>query len=71
MELGDCFDVEKSVGLYVSDHPLAGIDHILDQAADYSIAELMESEELRDGYHVTVAGLITESMGAARTGMSK
>ncbi len=49
----------EMLGLYVSDHPLAGIDHILEQAADTSIVGLMENEEMRDGYHVTVAGLVT------------
>lgn len=49
----------EMLGLYVSDHPLAGIDHILEQAADSSVAALMEKEDLRDGHHVTVAGLIT------------
>lgn len=49
----------EMLGLYVSDHPLAGIDHILEQEADSSVATLMENEDLRDGQQVTVAGLIT------------
>src|SRR5690625_4777594 len=39
----------EMLGLYVSDHPLAGIDHILEQEADSSVAALMDNEELRDG----------------------
>src|SRR5699024_2059394 len=34
-------------------------DHILEQAADSAVAAMMENEELRDGHHATVAGLIT------------
>lgn len=49
----------EMLGLYVSDHPLAGIDHVLEQAADCSIAALNEDEDRRDGSKVSVAGLIT------------
>ncbi|HLS01974.1 MAG TPA: DNA polymerase III subunit alpha, partial [Beutenbergiaceae bacterium] len=33
----------EMLGLYVSDHPLAGIDHILEQEADSSVAALMDN----------------------------
>ncbi|MPV49504.1 MULTISPECIES: DNA polymerase III subunit alpha [unclassified Pseudactinotalea] len=49
----------EMLGLYVSDHPLAGIDHVLEQAADCSIATLNEDESRPDGSQVSVAGLIT------------
>ena len=49
----------EMLGLYVSDHPLNGIEHILSQHADGSVAELAESDHVKDGDTVTVAGLIT------------
>jgi len=47
------------LGLYVSDHPLNGVEHILSAASDASIAELLASEDKPDGANVTIAGLIT------------
>jgi DNA polymerase-3 subunit alpha len=49
----------EMLGLYVSDHPLFGIEHILQSHADTSIASLMAEEGKPDGTMVTVAGLIT------------
>ncbi|GAB2992513.1 DNA polymerase III subunit alpha [Actinotalea caeni] len=49
----------EMLGLYVSDHPLAGLEHVLEQAADVSIATLNEDTERPDGSTVTIAGLIT------------
>src|SRR5699024_10949801 len=49
----------EMLGLYVSDHPLAGIDHVLEQAVDTSIAALNEDEARPDGSTVSVAGLVT------------
>ncbi len=49
----------EMLGLYVSDHPLFGIEHVLSQHADTSIASLMGDEPRPDGTPVTVAGLIT------------
>jgi DNA polymerase-3 subunit alpha len=49
----------EMLGLYVSDHPLFGIEHILATHADTSIASLMGEEGKPDGTTVTVAGLIT------------
>jgi DNA polymerase-3 subunit alpha len=49
----------EMLGLYVSDHPLAGIEHVLEQAADVSIATLNEDADRPDGSTVTIAGLIT------------
>ena len=47
------------LGLYVSDHPLFGVEHVLASATDCSIAEVMADEERPDGSVVTVGGLIT------------
>jgi len=49
----------EMLGLYVSDHPLFGIEHILSQHADTSIAALTGDESKPDGANVTIAGLIT------------
>ncbi|AKT51646.1 DNA polymerase III subunit alpha [Arsenicicoccus sp. oral taxon 190] len=49
----------EMLGLYVSDHPLFGIEHVLHQAADTSIASLNAEEGKPDGTTVTIAGLIT------------
>ncbi|MDO5629959.1 MAG: DNA polymerase III subunit alpha, partial [Mobilicoccus sp.] len=52
----------EMLGLYVSDHPLFGIEHILSQHSDTSIASVSASVEeggRADGATVTVAGLIT------------
>jgi DNA polymerase-3 subunit alpha len=47
------------LGLYVSDHPLAGLEMALAKHASTSIADLMASEHTQDGDTVTIAGLIT------------
>jgi DNA polymerase-3 subunit alpha len=49
----------EMLGLYVSDHPLSGLEHVLARAADTSIAALMADEGRADGSMVTVAGLLT------------
>ncbi|MGZ4776346.1 MAG: DNA polymerase III subunit alpha, partial [Oryzihumus sp.] len=49
----------EMLGLYVSDHPLFGIEHVLSQHADTSIATLNGEEGKPDGTTVTIAGLIT------------
>jgi DNA polymerase-3 subunit alpha len=48
----------EMLGLYVSDHPLFGLEHLLATAADCSIARLTGDDERADGQVVTVAGLI-------------
>ncbi len=50
------------LGLYVSDHPLNGVEQVLRCATDCSIAAL-RSDEVADGRVVTIGGLIT---GVAR-----
>ncbi|SOC51850.1 DNA polymerase III subunit alpha [Ornithinimicrobium cerasi] len=49
----------EMLGLYVSDHPLNGIEHILSQHASASILELVAEDGAKDGDFVTVAGLMT------------
>lgn len=47
------------LGLYVSDHPLFGIERILASHADVSIARLHSDEAPEDGSMVSIAGLVT------------
>ncbi len=49
----------EMLGLYVSDHPLAGLEIPLAKHASISIHDLLASEDLNDGDQVTVAGLVT------------
>jgi DNA polymerase-3 subunit alpha len=47
------------LGLYVSDHPLLGLEHLLSNESDCSIGSLMLDEERADGSPITVSGLVT------------
>jgi DNA polymerase-3 subunit alpha len=47
----------EMLGLYVSDHPLLGVEHVLRSHTDMSISELLEDGP-QDGM-VTIGGLIT------------
>ena len=49
----------EMLGLYVSDHPLAGLEVQLAKHASSTITEVLGGEVAGDGEHVTVAGLIT------------
>jgi DNA polymerase-3 subunit alpha len=49
----------EMLGLYVSDHPLFGVEHVLAANADCSVAELMGDSERPDGAIVTLGGLVT------------
>jgi len=49
----------EMLGLYVSDHPLSGLEHVLSASADVSIAILNADDTRPDGSTVVVAGLIT------------
>ena len=49
----------EMLGLYVSDHPLLGMEHVLSASRDCTIGQLMLDEERPDGSNVTVTGLIT------------
>ena len=48
----------EMLGLYVSDHPLKGIEHILAANRDLGVAALMADDGPRDGT-VTLCGMIT------------
>jgi len=47
------------LGLYVSDHPLMGLEHILAGQGDCTIGQLLVDEERADNSTVTISGLIT------------
>jgi DNA polymerase-3 subunit alpha len=49
----------EMLGLYVSDHPLAGLEAQLAKHASLSITELLTGEAASDGETVTIAGLLT------------
>lgn len=49
----------EMLGLYVSDHPLAGLELQLAKHATISVSEVLLGETVSDGESVTVAGLIT------------
>jgi len=49
----------EMLGLYVSDHPLAGLERQLAAHTSLGIAELLGGEAATDGETVTVAGLVT------------
>ncbi|MFF5214294.1 DNA polymerase III subunit alpha [Micromonospora sp. NPDC000442] len=49
----------EMLGLYVSDHPLFGLEHILGAAADTTIAALSEEGTVPDGAVVTLAGILS------------
>jgi DNA polymerase-3 subunit alpha len=47
------------LGLYVSDHPLLGLEHVLSQGTDCTIGQLLLDEERPHGSTLTVSGLVT------------
>lgn len=49
----------EMLGLYVSDHPLFGVEHLLARAADCSISALTGDDGRPDGAMVTIAGMIS------------
>jgi len=49
----------EMLGLYVSDHPLMGLEHILSVGTDCTIGQLLVDEDRPDGATVTVSGLVT------------
>jgi DNA polymerase-3 subunit alpha len=49
----------EMLGLYVSDHPLLGLEHVLSGAADMSVALLAEEGAVADGQVVTLAGILS------------
>lgn len=68
VEVPDVLDWDKKqrlaferemLGLYVSDHPLSGLEHVLAAASDVPLATLMADETRPDGSTVTVCGLVS------------
>ncbi|MFV2019745.1 DNA polymerase III subunit alpha [Micromonospora sp. LOL_023] len=49
----------EMLGLYVSDHPLFGVEHVLSAAADMSIATLAEDGAVADGSVINLAGILS------------
>ncbi len=49
----------EMLGLYVSDHPLYGLEHVIAQAADRAISSLADEEECPNGTTLTLGGLVT------------
>ena len=49
----------EMLGLYVSAHPLPGLERVLRRAADTSIAALAEEGTVADGQVVTLAGILS------------
>src|SRR5690606_16925432 len=49
----------EMLGLYVSDHPLIGLEHVLTAAVDKPISALNDEAEVPTGTTVTIGGLIT------------
>jgi DNA polymerase-3 subunit alpha len=47
------------LGLYVSDHPLMGLEHVLKASSDCTIGDLVADADRPDGTTVRVCGLIT------------
>ena len=48
----------EMLGLYVSDHPLLGIEHVLRSATDMTISQLLDDSAAQDQM-VTIGGLVT------------
>jgi DNA polymerase III subunit alpha len=48
----------EMLGLYVSDHPLLGVEHILASAADATVADLLAEATEETGF-VTIAGILS------------
>ncbi|MEO9324651.1 DNA polymerase III subunit alpha [Nocardioides sp. C4-1] len=49
----------EMLGLYVSDHPLLGLEHVLSRGTDCTIGQLMLDEDRADGSTITISGLVT------------
>ncbi|NRQ50976.1 DNA polymerase III subunit alpha [Aeromicrobium stalagmiti] len=47
------------LGLYVSDHPLQGLEHVLRASSDSTVGDLLTNTELPDGSTTRICGLIT------------
>lgn len=49
----------EMLGLYVSDHPLLGLEHVLSNGTDCTIGQLLLDEDRPHGTTLTVSGLVT------------
>ena len=49
----------EMLGLYVSDHPLAGLENALAKISQSSVLDVLSDDELKDGDTVSIAGLVT------------
>jgi DNA polymerase III subunit alpha len=50
----------EMLGLYVSDHPLSGVEHVLSAKADCTVATLnAEAQSYPDGAVVTIGGIVS------------
>lgn len=49
----------EMLGLYVSDHPLSGLESVMQRNSEIAITELIAEEDRREGSQVLVCGLIT------------
>ncbi|NEE03110.1 DNA polymerase III subunit alpha [Phytoactinopolyspora halotolerans] len=49
----------EMLGLYVSDHPLLGLEHVLTASVDRPISALTDENEVPSGTSLTIGGLIT------------
>nr|WP_258059585.1 DNA polymerase III subunit alpha [Rathayibacter rathayi] len=49
----------EMLGLYVSDHPLAGLEVELAKHATHGISKILSSEAIEDGETVVISGLVT------------
>ncbi len=47
----------EMLGLYVSGHPLNGVEHVLEAYSDASIARILEGD-VHDGAQVTIGGIL-------------
>jgi DNA polymerase III subunit alpha len=50
---------KEMLGLYVSDHPLFGVEAALRRKVDHAIADVLEASNLDDGAMVHVGGVVT------------
>lgn len=51
----------EMLGLYVSGHPLNGVEHVLESYSDASIARILEGD-VPDGTQVTIGGILASVM---------
>ncbi|PID55258.1 MAG: DNA polymerase III subunit alpha [Micrococcales bacterium] len=49
----------EMLGLYVSDHPLHGLEHVVSRHADVSVAALLADEDRPENSRITLCGMIT------------